>query len=115
MKSNVLKASLALLLAFTTLPISAQSEFYVSPEGKADGDGSARNPFNRIPAALEKARTEKGEIVIYLREGKYILDKPVVFHFAGWERHPAIIRKSLSWRTGRPLRGNTFEPAMGTL
>lgn len=41
MKSNVLKASLALLLAFTTLPISAQSEFYVSPEGKADGDGSA--------------------------------------------------------------------------
>lgn len=79
MKSNILKASLALLLAFTTLPISAQSEFYVSPEGKADGDGSARNPFNRIPAALEKARTEKGEIVIYLREGKYILDKPIVF------------------------------------
>lgn len=79
MKSNVLKASLALLLAFTTLPISAQSEFYVSPEGKADGDGSARNPFNHIPAALEKARTEKGEIVIYLREGKYILDKPIVF------------------------------------
>ena len=42
MKSNILKASLALLLAFTTLPISAQSEFYVSPEGKADGDGRKR-------------------------------------------------------------------------
>lgn len=79
MKSKVLKVLFPILLAFITLPISAQSEFYVSPTGKANGDGSLQNPFNRIPAALEKARMEKGEIVIYLREGKYILDKPIVF------------------------------------
>ena len=79
MKSNVLKALFPILLAFIALPISAQSEIFVSPTGKANGDGSVQHPFNRIQVALEKARTEKGEIVIYLREGKYILDKPIVF------------------------------------
>ena len=80
MKSNVLKALFPILLAFIALPISAQSEIFVSPTGKANGDGSVQHPFNRIQVALEKARTEKGEIVIYLREGKYILDKPIVSH-----------------------------------
>lgn len=79
MKSKVLKALFPILLISIALPISAQSELYVSPAGKANGDGSVQNPFNQIPAALEKARTEKNEIVIYLREGKYLLDKPIVF------------------------------------
>lgn len=77
--SKVLNALPVILLTLITLPISAQSEFYVAETGKDTGDGSLRNPLNSIPAALEKARTEKGDVVIYIREGKYILDKPVVF------------------------------------
>ena len=77
--SKVLNALSVILLAFITLPISAQSEFYVSATGKDTGDGSIQNPLNRIPAALEKARTEKGDVVIYLREGKYLLNEPLVF------------------------------------
>lgn len=77
--NKVLNALSVILLTLITLPISAQSEFYVAETGKDTGDGSIRNPLNSIPAALEKARTEKGDVVIYIREGKYILDKPVVF------------------------------------
>lgn len=80
MKNNVLNAVLSvMLLTFWELPISAQSEFYVSTNAKVTCDGSIQNPFNSISAALDKVRPEKGEVVIYLREGKYILDKPIVF------------------------------------
>lgn len=80
MKNNVLNAVLSvMLLTFLGLPISAQSEFYVSTNAKVTCDGSIQNPFNSISAALDKVRPEKGEVVIYLREGKYILDKPIVF------------------------------------
>lgn len=57
--SKVLNALSVILLAFITLPISAQSEFYVSVTGKDTGDGSIQNPLNRIPAALEKARKQQ--------------------------------------------------------
>lgn len=79
MKSKIWNALSVILLIFISLPISAQSEFYVSPTGKDTGDGRFLNPLNHISAALEKARKKKGDVVIYLREGKYILDKPVVF------------------------------------
>ena len=57
--SKVLNALPVILLTLITLPISAQSEFYVAETSKDTGDGSLRNPLNSIPAALEKARTEK--------------------------------------------------------
>lgn len=68
-----------MLLTIITLPTMAQSDFYVAVTGKDTGDGSRHNPLKSIPAALEKARTEKGDVVIYLRQGKYILDAPIVF------------------------------------
>lgn len=79
MKRKIRYILSVMLLFFMSLPISAQSRCYVSPTGKDTGDGSIQNPFNHISAALEKVRMEKGDVVIYLREGKYILDKPVVF------------------------------------
>lgn len=77
--NKVVKALSVVLLTFITLPILAQSEFYVAVTGKETGDGSIQNPLKDIFVALEKARTEKGDVVIYIREGKYILHKPIVF------------------------------------
>lgn len=79
MKSKILNALSVMLLTVITLPLSAQSQFYVAATGKDTGDGSLQNPLKDISAALEKARTEPGDVLIYLREGKYILDKPIVF------------------------------------
>ena len=58
--------------------VSAQRVFYVSPTAQEGGDGSLLKPFNRIDKAVLNARDLKGEIVIYLRNGKYILDKPLL-------------------------------------
>lgn len=68
------------LLSLVVMPTWAQSAFYVSPlrHGKETGDGSIKHPLNRIASAVEKARTEKGDVTIYLREGKYTLDEPLV-------------------------------------
>lgn len=60
------------------LPAWAQSTLYVSPSGKETGDGSIGHPLSRLASAVEKARTAKGDVTIYLREGKYILDEPLV-------------------------------------
>lgn len=79
MKEHILKFVFVLLFSAFIWPISAQSEFYVDVTGKDTGDGSRQNPFNRIPTAMEKARAKKGDVVIYLRAGKYVLDEPLVF------------------------------------
>lgn len=68
-----------IVLTVITSPIYAQSEFYVSTTGSNTGDGSIRNPLKDLPTALEKARMEKGDVTIYIRDGKYMLQKPVVF------------------------------------
>ena len=66
------------VLLMLPLAVSAQSVFYVSPTAQEGGDGSLLKPFNRIDKAVLNARDLKGEIVIYLRNGKYILDKPLL-------------------------------------
>ena len=58
--------------------VSAQSLFYVSPGSQEGGDGSLTKPFNRIDQAVVKARGLKGDITIYLRGGKYILEEPLL-------------------------------------
>ena len=67
-------------VALLMLPlfVSAQNLFYVSPTAEDGGDGSLLKPFNRIDEAVLNVRDLKGEIVIYLRNGKYILDKPLL-------------------------------------
>ncbi len=66
------------LLALLILPlfVSAQTLIYVSPTAREGGDGSLSQPFSRIEEAVLKARGLKGDIVIYLRGGKYVLDEP---------------------------------------
>lgn len=58
--------------------VSAQTLIYVSPKAQKGGDGSLSQPFSRIEEAILKARGLKGDLVIYLRGGKYVLDEPLV-------------------------------------
>jgi len=58
--------------------VSAQNLFYVSPDAQGEGDGSRSRPFSRIEMAITKARGLKGDVTIYLRGGKYILDEPIL-------------------------------------
>ena len=58
--------------------VSAQTNLYVSPEAQEGGDGSLSHPFNRIDVAVGQTRGLKGEITIYLRGGKYVLQEPLL-------------------------------------
>lgn len=75
----------ALLLTFCFLaPTTSAKEFYVSPAGSDQNDGTLDAPLASIASAKAKVRAFKqanpGEAVtVYLRGGKYYLTEPVVF------------------------------------
>lgn len=78
MKTQRIKIILLFLSTIPFMSIYAQSIYYVSPHALSGGDGSLAAPFHLIHEAVEKARKDKNCTTIYLREGKYILDKPLV-------------------------------------
>lgn len=57
----------------------AQSTFFVSPDGDDCNTGSQLHPFKSIDKAKQKAREENGETVIFLREGEYRIEAPILF------------------------------------
>ena len=73
--------------------IYAESIYYVSPHASSGGDGSPATPFHIIHEAVEKARKDNNCTTIYLREGEYILDTPLVLTSAdGNDSKELIIR-----------------------
>ena len=50
------------------------NEIYVSLSGDDGNDGSKEQPFKSIERALEEAKKYDKKVVIYLREGRYMLD-----------------------------------------
>ncbi len=74
--------------------LSAQTNYFVSVNGKDSGNGSIRSPFKNIQKALEKARRHKeGTVTVYLREGKYVLTHSLVLTPEdGGERKQLILR-----------------------
>lgn len=79
MKKDIIKKLGLVLLMVIPLSVLAQSEFYVSDSQNNSGNGTIERPFNTIYKAVEEARKEKGEVTIYIREGIYRLNKPVIF------------------------------------
>ena len=75
MKTQRIKTLLLFLSMIPFIGIYAQSIYYVSSSG---GDGSQSAPFHSIHEAVEKARKDQNSTTIYLREGKYVLDKPLM-------------------------------------
>lgn len=63
---------------FSAALLQAQTAFFVSADGKDSNKGTIKRPFRTIEKALEAARSEKGEITLYLREGVYRLSAPLI-------------------------------------
>jgi hypothetical protein len=54
--------------------------FYVSPNGNDHNPGTIDQPLRSLQKALEMSRLNKdGKVTVYLREGTYYLDNPIVF------------------------------------
>ena len=81
-------ALLGLLLAAVLAPpvfarAAVQARFYVDPAGSDRDPGTLRKPFRTIYRArravrLAKARGMSGDIVVYLRQGRHSLTRPLV-------------------------------------
>jgi len=74
-----LKKLFILCCAGTCFSLTAQTVFFVSPQGSDTNAGSREAPFRSIEQAQVKARGTSDEVAIYLREGEYRLSKPLIF------------------------------------
>ena len=63
---------------FCALGGFAQQEIFVSQEGNDTHKGRIKSPFATIERALIDAKAYNGETTIFLREGTYRLDQPIV-------------------------------------
>lgn len=70
--------------------IYAQTEYFISTEGKDMNMGSIEAPFASLEKALEEARKESGEVTLFLREGTYRLQKTVVLTKTDGNRNKAL-------------------------
>ena len=87
----MLKRSIALFALLMTLGVLASSasaeEFFVSPAGSDQNDGTLDSPLASIASAQAKVREFKQAnpeeaVTVYLRGGKYYLSEPVIFEAA---------------------------------
>ena len=76
--------------------IYAQTEYFISTEGKDMNVGSIEAPFASLEKALEEARKESGEVTLFLREGTYRLQKTVVLTKTDGNRNKALNIRSYS-------------------
>lgn len=70
--------------------VYAQTEYFISTEGKDMNVGSIEAPFASLEKALEEARKESGEVTLFLREGTYRLQKTVVLTKTDGNRNKAL-------------------------
>jgi hypothetical protein len=57
----------------------SQTNFYVSPKGNDINMGTQAKPFASINRALVETRKISGDVKLYLMEGTYYLNQPIVF------------------------------------
>ncbi len=69
---------LFLLCFVRTNYVYSQTQYFVSPNGKNTGKGSIDSPFLSIEKAKQEARKQNGVTTIYLREGVYRLEQPLI-------------------------------------
>lgn len=74
------KISYFLLILFITSSCQNDLSYYISPSGDDSFSGTKDKPFATIQKALEISRVNKNKkITIYLQEGIYYQENPVVF------------------------------------
>ena len=94
MKRITCTAFLCLLSA--VLGLSAQTFYYVSPNGNDGNEGTLQSPFQSIVKAQLEARKTQGETIIFLREGKYRLSEPLVFTADDGNEHKSLVLRAFS-------------------
>ena len=93
-----------------------KGDFYVAPDGRDDGPGTAERPFATVARARDAVREKiaaglAADVTVLIRAGTYFLDEPLVFTPAdsGTEQH-AVTYAAWGDRTpilsgGRPIAG----------
>jgi hypothetical protein len=78
---HLIKPILFLLcfLSGIVIQLHAQTTYFVSSIGDDKYSGAEKSPLKSIKAAQYKARGQKGEVIVYLREGEYRLSETLVF------------------------------------
>lgn len=92
-----------------TLTATAQTAFYVSPSGSDKNAGSLSRPLRSPGAAVARAARIAGDdVIIYLREGTYYLDKPITLDAAAFSpaslRITAYKQEKVTVSAGMPLK-----------
>ena len=88
-----------LLLLVLISSCQKDNSLYISPNGDDTNSGTMDKPFATIEKALEAARQNKDKnFTVFLREGNYYLDKPVIFT-------PEDSRSNATSLTIRPYMG----------
>lgn len=87
MRKLKLKSLTIAFAAMIFLACSGPVEIYVSPQGDNSADGTLKNPLLTLEKARDVARGKriagaKGQITVFLRNGDYYFEKPVVFEEA---------------------------------
>jgi len=61
------------------IQFQAQTIYFVSPKGSDKNNGTEKSPLKTIKKAQYKARSQKGEVTVYLHGGEYRLSEPLIF------------------------------------
>jgi len=98
-KGSLLAVSLVLLFALEGF--SKSLDIYTSPKGSDSNSGTRRSPVKSLEKAKDLARFARSEnpgesVTIYIQDGVYPLEKPVVFtaEDSGNEKNPVYIKAS---------------------
>lgn len=67
------------LLLLCSTSLFAQTSFYVAPNGNDASQGTKKKPFASISKAVTEARKISGNVDVFLKEGTFYLDRPIVF------------------------------------
>lgn len=74
-----MRTHLFLLFAVCAVSLSAQTAYFISPQGEDHNNGSMQAPVKTIEKARQMARQTQGETTLYLRGGEYRLTQPLLF------------------------------------
>ena len=88
-----MKRSFFIFISFIFLvACSRETVYYVSTLGSDSNSGAEQQPFATIAKAQTAARQTKGAVTVYLREGVYYLDDPIVFTWKDSRKERSLLR-----------------------
>lgn len=96
MKNKVRIGLVGLFLFICCLGVRGQHVIFVSPLGDDNQNGTMNSPLFSLSEAVKKANDGKEDVTIYLREGLYRLDEPLLISSEHWQNRQLKIS---TWQT----------------